>query len=312
MWGPALRSVRNHEVTFVTTNYDRAIELAANAEGVQLTDGFGSFADGEMARWIGLQQSKVNPSIVKLHGSTDWYSTSATGEPIKLRHPMPLFGRGTLRLPNNVDLGSALILPSREKLLTRPPYPRLSQAFLNAADACEAAIFIGTSLRDHHIRDAATEIAKSRPAFIVNPEGDNLGIGRAVGVAQSASRFLISTLPSALLAPEPVSALGNAVQDPQHEEPNTLELVRLATSTHEHSERRCQAIEMLDARSVALDGHFVRALVSDKDATVSRYALGLVPASTDRNILITTLQSPHVTDAAFAEELALLQQILSE
>lgn len=34
MWGSVLRSAKGHELTFVTTNYDRAIELAANAEVV--------------------------------------------------------------------------------------------------------------------------------------------------------------------------------------------------------------------------------------------------------------------------------------
>ena len=43
MWGPVLRAVKSHEASFVTTNYDRAIELAANAEGVHLADGFARF-----------------------------------------------------------------------------------------------------------------------------------------------------------------------------------------------------------------------------------------------------------------------------
>ncbi len=91
-----------------------------------------------------------------------------------------------LRLSNGEALGSALILPSREKLLTKPPYPRLTQAFLNAADRCEAAVFVGSSLRDPHIRDAASSIASDRPLFLVNPSGDTLGVNQARAIAQPA------------------------------------------------------------------------------------------------------------------------------
>ena len=43
MWGPILRSASSMDLTLVTTNYDRAIELAANAENVRIDDGFGPF-----------------------------------------------------------------------------------------------------------------------------------------------------------------------------------------------------------------------------------------------------------------------------
>ena len=164
MWGSILRATKSVEISFVTTNYDRSIELAANGEKICLDDGFRSFEQGETAPWIGFALDKGHPMLVKLHGSTDWYEDSQEGKPTKLRHPMPLFGRSALRLADGQQLGSALVLPSREKLLTRPPYPRLSQAFLNAADCCDLAVFVGSSLRDNHIRDAARSVA-SRALF---------------------------------------------------------------------------------------------------------------------------------------------------
>lgn len=53
MWGSILR-ITGHDLMFVTTNYDRAIELAANAENVTLSDGFEPFTEQEVARWVGL------------------------------------------------------------------------------------------------------------------------------------------------------------------------------------------------------------------------------------------------------------------
>ena len=187
-----LHACERYDITFVTTNYDRAIELAANGEGVFLEDGFASLVDDEMVNWIGFERETVCPKLVKLHGSTDWFSERDSGEPVKIRHPMALFGRATLVF-GGMELGSALVLPSREKLLTRAPYPRLTQAFLNAADECEVAFFVGSSLRDEHIRNAARAIASRAPVFVVNPSGGSRGIDGAVTMAEHASTFLIST-----------------------------------------------------------------------------------------------------------------------
>jgi len=313
MWGSVLRTAKDHELTFVTTNYDRAIELAANTEHVSLIDGFESFGETEVAPWTGFDSTNNNPSIVKLHGSTDWYADLGSDQPLKLRHPMPLFGRGTLRLSNGEELGSALVLPSREKLLTRPPYPRLSQAFLNAADACEAAIFVGSSLRDPHIRDAASTIATDRPVFIINPGGDSLGIDHAKPIAQPASQFLISTLPTALSHPDPRTILADISDIPQKRNTSILGLLRLATDENEQTERRCEAIEQLDQQSVNIDEHLIRKLLSSADGTVARYTLGLLATSPGREaILAVALQSPHADDKYFAEELTLLKRMIND
>ena len=131
MWGSVLQATKSAEITFVTTNYDRAIELAANGEGICPDDGFGLFAEGETVPWTGFNQDRQHPLLVKLHGSTDWYADSKTGSPTKLRHPMPLFGRSVLRLSEGKELSSALVLPSREKLLSKgtlsAPFADLSQ-----------------------------------------------------------------------------------------------------------------------------------------------------------------------------------------
>ena len=50
MWGSVLRATSSVDFTLVTTNYDRAIELAANAVGIRLDDGFGLFGQGKRPR----------------------------------------------------------------------------------------------------------------------------------------------------------------------------------------------------------------------------------------------------------------------
>ena len=127
MWGAVLSATESVKITFVTTNYDRAIELAANYEHIHLDDGFQPFDQEETVSWIGIDRNKGNPILVKLHGSTDWYTDIESENPSKLRHPMPLFGGFTLRMAQGQELGSALVLPAREKLLSKAPYQRLTQ-----------------------------------------------------------------------------------------------------------------------------------------------------------------------------------------
>ena len=91
MWGPILRCSKFHQIVLVTTNYDRAIEVAANAEGLRLDDGFAEVDDSETAPWIGFGRTEGTVMLGKLHGSTDWYRDKGTRRAMKLRHPMPRF-----------------------------------------------------------------------------------------------------------------------------------------------------------------------------------------------------------------------------
>jgi NAD-dependent SIR2 family protein deacetylase len=312
MWGSVLRAAAGVQLTIVTTNYDRAIELAANAEDADVDDGFGMFGLRETAIWQGFGRVPGGIHLVKLHGSTDWYVDNATGSPTKLRHPMPLFGRAALRLPDGGELGSALILPSREKLLTRDPYPRLSQAFLNAADSCDVAIVIGSSLRDHHLRGGVQSVALRVPVFIVNPEGDALGIPGAIGIPQFASAFLVGTLPRCLVEEDIPSAL-RAASKIAASGAHTLQALRIALDTDQPSHARCRAIEELDAWGAGLDAEWVTTLLSSPDPHVARHALGLIPLAPQRGTLASVAaESPHAaSDTAYQEDLLLLDAILT-
>ncbi len=314
LWGSTLQASGRHDVTFVTTNYDRAIELAAHAEDVRLVDGFQELRTRETAPWGGFIKGSSDPLLVKMHGSTDWYAEQETGDPVKLRHPMPLFGKAELTLPNGSSLGSALVLPSREKLLNRAPYPLLAQAFLNAKDECDGAVFVGTSLRDVHVRDAAKAIAVDRPVLVVNPEGDAFGIPGAVGVAEYASQFLISTLPKVLLQDDPLAALQRLrTKETEEKAEGVLEYLEIAMDTLESRERRCFAIEVLDQRLRWAPESIVSQLLGDEDATVARYALGLVVSAHDRQPLLQRAREcAHAEDTEFAEEVVLLERILAQ
>jgi hypothetical protein len=300
-----------HSISFVTTNYDRAIELAANAEGLSLDDGFGELNDSESATWTGFDPSAVGGTLVKLHGSTDWFADQSTGQPSKLRHPMPLFGRGTLRLPRGDILGSALVLPSREKLLSRPPYPRLSQAFLNACDRCDAAVFIGTSMRDPHVKDAARTIAINRPVFAVSRQGSVFDIPGVRGIAQPGSDFLISTLPAALSSPNPVQVLETHSGQSSRYTTGILEHLRIALDEHQSANRRCEAIEVLASHAVSLAGHLIHQLLGGDSPVVARYALGLITTSHAGNELLESArQCLHASEPLFGEELGLLEMMI--
>lgn len=311
MWGPVLRTASVVDITVVTTNYDRAIELAANAVRVDIDDGFTPFAQGEIAPWVGFQGGKSCVRLAKLHGSTDWYSEREHARPTKLRHPMPLFGRSSLRLTSGVELGSALVLPSREKLLTHDPYPRLSQVFLNAADACDLAVFVGSSLRDHHIRNAVEAIAQRVPVFLVNRSGNSHGLEGVKSVRQSASAFLISILPNALTETDPAAVLASAALT-SADGRGVLIAVRQALDKDAPSDIRRRAIEQLDEMGLTLDPLSLRELLADEDPAVARYALGLISISPRRLDLVEyAATSSHASEPAFSEDLLLLRDMLA-
>ena len=195
--------------------------------------------------------------------------------------------------------------------MTKHPYPRLSQAFLNAADCCDLAVFVGSSLRDEHIHEAARSVASRAPVFIVNPEGDGQGVEAAVAIAQHASTFLVSTLPNALLTIDPDSALRDAGQTARARIRGALPAVRQLLDTSVETGQRCRAIDELDEMGATLDPQLIYQLLADDDPTVARYTLGLIPSSAAPERLVEkAASSPHSDDPAFLEELKLLQALV--
>jgi len=313
LWAPLLHDVGDIELTIATTNYDRSIELAAQRYGVKISDGFGAFGQREWSTWSGFTQEGVR--LLKLHGSTDWYQVVDTPQVAKLRHPMPLFGGVTLQVAADElgALGSALVLPSREKRTNSPPFPQISHEMFATSRAADAAVFVGTSLRDVDVQSLAAECAARVPTLIVGPGmAHGQGIPPEAAIVDSmAAEFLISTLPRMLSEgawPEPKSVVrfgdGEGHQDSILHEVNTLLDAGAADQT------KCIAIESLWKRSVSLGTREIRPLLGVGSGALARDALALVDLSRDRAELLDTCEqlAADTTDASFARDLALLKQ----
>ena len=313
MWGPALGCASSHEIVLVTTNYDRAIEVAANVEGIELDDGFGEVEDGETARWVGFEHTDGRVVLVKLHGSTDWYRDRQSRRAIKLRHPMPLFADGTLVFGPR-ELGAALVLPSREKILTGEPYPRLSEKFLDAGDKSELIVTVGSSLRDPHIRQAVETWAGKKPVFMVNPAGESPVVRGAKVIRETASEFLISTLPNALTSEDVVPSLkrrchgGDEVDGLKADESEgIIALVQMGLDRGVEGERRCDAVGRLVDRGATLPVAWVERLIGEDDPALARHALGLILGSSGyEKLMEIAKESPHMADRTFHDEYRML------
>jgi hypothetical protein len=169
------------------------------------------------------------------------------------------------------------------------------------------AIFVGSSLRDHHIRSAAGTTARRVPVFVVNPHGDIYGLENAQPIKQFASTFLIATLPNALIAPNPVATLESSVMAKSNDDKGILEAVRQALDTDIPTDLRCRALEELDDMEVTLDAFLLRQLLADADLKVARYSLGLLPLSAARDTLIQETNAlPNANECAFRDDLQLL------
>ncbi len=318
LWGPTLAAFRGRELCIATTNYDRAIEMAALGCGVPIHDGFAPFGDKE---WSSLGGNEDGPGVrlLKLHGSTDWYRAQNTDDVLKLRHPMPLFGGVSLKLDSlpHEALRSAVVLPSREKRKTEMPFVDLWPAFFNVAREADLAVFIGASLRDPDVRRRAADCGTRGAVFVVGPTCPDVVTSMAPSplfISQTASEFLMSTLPAALLSENPIERLLAAVGDPSEIRPrrSVLRLVETASDGREDVRRRCDALDALAAAEVALPASLVAPLIESPDAAVRTFALALIPRSPQRDELLGLSREAvdSENDPRFAREVEMLTDLL--
>lgn len=195
MWKEVLGCSPPGSLSIATTNYDRSIEIAAESLGIAVEDGFESFSGNEWANWLGFSSRTSTVRLLKLHGSTDWYRLRGNDtDVVKLRHPMPLYGEVSLHVPGPTGaLASALVLPTREKLTTKHPYPDLNYRLHEAADAADIVVLLGTALRDAELKAAVRVRHVHRPWLYVTRSG-RVPAGfesRLLPVRMNASRFLI-------------------------------------------------------------------------------------------------------------------------
>ena len=314
MWLPVLRAAQSLSLTIASTNYDRAIEIAAARFKIGLDDGFEAFAGKENAPWHGFSERK-GIALLKLHGSTDWYHGTAH-EVFKLRHPMPLYGPLELvsKRSSNLPLHSALVLPSREKTVTLPPFPELSTEFRNSASNADVVIFAGSSLRDPHIRDVCASCASRKPTFIVSRTGvfgsGILPSGSSV-IKQSSGQFLLSTLPQ-FLRERNIDLLTKCAQSSEPPVSNALQWMVTACADKASTGDRCTAIENLANARIPLPREEIESLLDSNDATVKLYSLGLIQASPEKDQLFVKAKAMAESDseAEFKAEVKMLEQML--
>lgn len=312
MWGAALDALAGHHAVIATTNYDRAIEMAAARRNVKLYDGFANFGEAEWTRWKGFG-GQDEMKLLKVHGSTDWYHSAEGDDVWKLRHPMPLFGRVTMQVdaPNPLKLRSAAILPSREKKMNLHPYPDLAFEFRRAVDEAELAIFIGTSLRDPDMRNLYRKSAQRIPTFVVGRSVQTPAGTDGLPIRHTASKFLGATLPTALLSNDPTGFVGAQAGERQPDD-GILDDLAAATDTSRGYRSRCDAIERLADASVSFPAATVRPLLQDDHSEVRTFALALVASCADNSALLAEAKTiaERANDTVFRQELEILENLL--
>lgn len=308
LWGAALRRSNNHNIIFVTTNYDRSIEIGCRYSSKIIDDGFADFDGQEFAQWKGINDES-SLKILKIHGSTDWY----LGEDnfvYKLKHPMPLYGDLSISSVNtNIPrMTSAIVLPTMEKKTNQPPYPDINTNFRNAARDAEVAVFIGTSLRDPDIKDIFRKCADKIPTYLVGIDQDQSILpsnSHAKIISQTASEFLISTLPK-FLDNGDQKYLDEISEIENNDKRAVLPWMVTAGDNQQVLEAICASIEKLADNNISIDLPFFQSLLKHDDFTIRCYALALVPNSVDCEEMLSTAEdlASKEPDGIFANELS--------
>lgn len=322
LWGPVLRKMGDHDLCVATSNYDRAIEIACSFSKVPFDDGFDEFSEMEIAKWRGIedvQNGKLR--LLKVHGSTDWYM-GVDGTVYKLRHSMPLYGNLALSFVDNVSsvvpkMTSAMILPTREKRVTQPPYPDLITDFRNIAREAEVAIFVGTSLRDPDLRDICQQCAERVPTYLVTMDStsDVPVVPNLRTIRGTASGFLTSTLPKFLVCGE-VGYLDDCANGRLRTvgKESVLAQIVMAIEGDGGGDVTCEAIDRLVDCGVMLDLSDIGRLLEREDVAVRKYALALIPKSVDREEAMELAREKAAIneDGTFAEEFRMMEELMGK
>jgi hypothetical protein len=202
---------------------------------------------------------------------------------------------------------------------TREPYPRLSQQFLDTGDSSEVVVFVGSSLRDPHIHQAAEAWGENKAVFVVTPDWGFQAVRGVKVIRETASEFLISTLPNALGSHDPVGCLerrcrsGDGMGETQedYEDHGILRVVRVALDEGIDAARRCKAVGQLVDMGATLPLRWVEGLIDEEDPALARHALGLIMGSSEHEVLMRTAsESRHMGDGPFHDEYGMLREVM--
>ncbi|HVY04684.1 MAG TPA: SIR2 family protein, partial [Burkholderiales bacterium] len=313
LWTPILVAAKSINLTIATTNYDRAIEIGARNTEYPFVDGFEEQPHFEISDWKGIVPD-AQFKILKLHGSTDWY-LSDNGDPVKLRHTIPVFGDFKLHSSSEPHrtLSAALVLPSREKRITQRPYPALLTAFHNDALRADIAVFLGTSLRDPHLEDVFRQCARRIPTVFVSRTLPPPVEANAIWIRQTASYFLMSTLPWAIES-ESEAEKRLRISAEKKVTDSVIDPVVSACDEMRLPEERCKSIDVLLKNDVRLRTAILEKLIMDSNPPVRMFSLGLIPNSRESKRLseIALQKAIDTNDVEMRRECELLENFLKD
>lgn len=147
MFRELVPALANRGYPVYTTNYDFALEHAADQLGVGLADNFAR--KGQRWLWDPRMQFETADALalVKLHGSATWYMDDDTGEIERLLNP-------TERNTAGKRVRRLAIFPTRFKDIYDQHFFSLYSLFLGALETATCLIVIGHSLRDEYLSAA--------------------------------------------------------------------------------------------------------------------------------------------------------------
>jgi hypothetical protein len=145
------------QINIITSNYDRLAEYACEQEGIHHYTGFSyGFRRHAVPKDYILAKRQVN--IWKVHGSLDWFSSSAGG--------IVCLGNSAV-VPEN--LFPMIVTPGIAKYRNthREPYKSIIHEADNVIDAASAYLCIGFGFNDEHIQEKLVNRCSSSSARII-------------------------------------------------------------------------------------------------------------------------------------------------
>jgi hypothetical protein len=178
---PIVNQGRLGTVTIATLNYDRTVELAASARGIECGTGIAEWSKSGKWKW-----PARGIKLLKLHGSIDWSWSGASDRSLRLpaqtlfASPNPLTDRTQ----------PAVVFGHRGKLTAQGPFLELLGQFAQALDAATRLVIVGYSFRDEHINEYVRRWANgddARSIVVVDPLFPDIGPNRYSRLAREKS-----------------------------------------------------------------------------------------------------------------------------
>jgi hypothetical protein len=155
-----------------TLNYDMCVEMIAEKQGVDYTDGFDLFWSPKRFDETGTPSSPL-VRVYKIHGSAIWYRRE------NFRYvKIPLLpGEGDVQYFTHEKVPEMIIYPALSKGGETGPYPELMHRFRTMLATAETVVAIGYRFRDDEIRRLVHEALFGNPRlvlFLVTPSSASI------------------------------------------------------------------------------------------------------------------------------------------